>query len=486
MASAEAKGRVPLSESDWAAEGRRALEHVWRLLGGAEPASFDRYSFAGGVCFGTGLSVILTRTLRRLCLVATGGLVTTLVGCVCALYILPQLLSHYGLISLNKDAISAALARGALSAREKLAEALQGSGGALERLSERLLGEKLPRERVLSALLAHQLRPDPRDSVLVLLDVDVVEVRADVGHVLVVHVVDVGLLRLRGPAEQAVQQHVGAGVRRAGSGARLRLPHGVHAEVDQLLLPPHPAQDPAPRAHQYLAQRVHRLDRVRDGDVHVFEAVHHHPPVRRRVQRQQPAHGLPVPLVRGVGAGDGEHPQQQQRQPRCCLWVGRNEVEVEDFEADDEDVHGEDLVDDRVEQSDDGDHGLCAVPPVGAAHSAGAEQREAEEREHQLPQHLVSGVPLDLLGEAVGHPRQHCELPAGHHQLGGRRLPRQVTFSQPRAHQSATNRVPHCACRRSGALHQRHRLVIPHHHVPGDPGVPVGEVRHRVEPDDGV
>ncbi|CDR95975.1 hypothetical protein, conserved [Babesia bigemina] len=129
------------TDGDRAFEARGTLESLWRAMTNGEgPESFDHISFAGGVCFGTGFSIVLGRTLRGFCLVAAGGLFTTLI------------LNHYRLISINREAIAATVTSLALSARERIDEALQGSGGPLKFLSGPLFGQHLPRERVISAL----------------------------------------------------------------------------------------------------------------------------------------------------------------------------------------------------------------------------------------------------------------------------------------------------------------------------------------------
>ncbi|ORM41590.1 uncharacterized protein BXIN_2693 [Babesia sp. Xinjiang] len=142
MENAHDTAYTSISPEDCIRDGRCPLRSLWtQIMEGINRENFDHWSFVGGVCFGTGISIILTRALRGIFLVATGGLVTTM------------LLSHYGLISINREAMSTTLQNGAQAVREKLELFFQNYGGQVQLLSENVLKGKIPRNRIISAMI---------------------------------------------------------------------------------------------------------------------------------------------------------------------------------------------------------------------------------------------------------------------------------------------------------------------------------------------
>lgn len=121
---------------------RKLLEYIWHFFSdGAGVDEFDRYSFVGGVCFGTGTAVILGRVMRSIFLISAGGLVATLV------------LSHYGFISTDLQSIKTVLEQSAAGARSKIETVAAEASKCALLLNSRLFGGELPRSRVISALL---------------------------------------------------------------------------------------------------------------------------------------------------------------------------------------------------------------------------------------------------------------------------------------------------------------------------------------------
>ncbi|GFE55197.1 CBS domain-containing protein protein, putative [Babesia ovis] len=133
MTPAEGKVTGDIGAEECILQGTCPLKMLWRAITGAGPESFDTGSFLGGVCFGAGMSIFLTKVLRGFFLVATGGLVTTIV------------LSHYGFISVNKEAIGTALRDGAQNFREKIALVLQSYGNPTQFLYKHI--QHVPKDR---------------------------------------------------------------------------------------------------------------------------------------------------------------------------------------------------------------------------------------------------------------------------------------------------------------------------------------------------
>ncbi|KAK1937280.1 hypothetical protein X943_000726 [Babesia divergens] len=108
---------------------RKFLEYIWHFFSdGASVDEFDRYSFVGGVCFGTGTAIILGRVMRNIFLISTGGLVATL-------------------------SIKTVLEQSAAGARSKIETVAAEASKCALLLNSRLFGGELPRSRVISALL---------------------------------------------------------------------------------------------------------------------------------------------------------------------------------------------------------------------------------------------------------------------------------------------------------------------------------------------
>ncbi|KAK2195208.1 hypothetical protein BdWA1_002881 [Babesia duncani] len=121
----------------------RARDVLSFFLGHEE---FDSLSFTGGLCFGMGSSIVVTKALRGAFLICTGGLFSLVVSFINVANVKPQALSKTGCVEVNWKKLGLFATGFFEEHRDSIVEALN-----IERFKQRIL-YRFPDARIQSVL----------------------------------------------------------------------------------------------------------------------------------------------------------------------------------------------------------------------------------------------------------------------------------------------------------------------------------------------
>ncbi|KAK1444033.1 hypothetical protein BgAZ_209090 [Babesia gibsoni] len=122
--------------------GRDCLLYIWHVASnGASVKEFDKPSFVGGLCFGTGFCIVFNRLMRNILLITVGGFLGAMA------------LQHYGLITINADGLKTTVEQSMENPGSKVASAVEGIVRYASYLGRKVFGKKMAKGRVVSAIL---------------------------------------------------------------------------------------------------------------------------------------------------------------------------------------------------------------------------------------------------------------------------------------------------------------------------------------------